>query len=114
MTSQDLQSVAPTLVGEGEGILAADEAVPTSTRWFEALGIQSTEQSRRTYREMLLTTSGAAGPEALEGQLLLWTRAPGPGAGSMARPRRESERGPAGLSQPGPGQWGGECLEVHR
>src|SRR4051812_46289046 len=51
--SLDLESVAEALVAEGKGILAADETVPTLTRRFDTLGIQSTEQSRRTYREML-------------------------------------------------------------
>ncbi len=58
--TRDLQHIASTLVGEGKGILAADETVPTLTRRFDALGIPSTEQSRRTYREMLFTTPGAA------------------------------------------------------
>jgi fructose-bisphosphate aldolase class I len=60
MTSRDLESVAQTLVAEGKGILAADETTPTLTRRFDALGIKSTEQSRRTYREMLFTSPGAA------------------------------------------------------
>src|SRR5262245_38266876 len=60
MTGHDLESVAQTLVAEGKGILAADETVPTLSRRFDALGIQSTEQSRRTYREMLFTSPGAA------------------------------------------------------
>ena len=47
MTSHDLESVALTLVAEGKGILAADETIPTLTRRFDTLGIQSTEQSRR-------------------------------------------------------------------
>ena len=59
MTSHDLQSVALTLVASGKGILAADETIPTLTRRFDALGIQSTEHSRRAYREMLLTSRGA-------------------------------------------------------
>ena len=42
MTSDDLESVALTLVAKGKGILAADETVPTSTRRFDTLGIQST------------------------------------------------------------------------
>ena len=50
MTSDDLESVALTLVAKGKGILAADETVPTLTKRFNTLGIQSTEQSRRTYR----------------------------------------------------------------
>ena len=58
--SHDLVSTAAALVPEGKGILAADETVPTLTKRFDALGIQSTEESRRTYREMLFTSSGAA------------------------------------------------------
>ncbi len=58
--SQDLQKTASTLVARGKGILAADETVPTLTRRLDALGIPSTEQTRRTYREMLFTTPGAA------------------------------------------------------
>ena len=60
MTRHDLQNVALSLVAEGKGILAADETVPTLTKRFDTLGIQSTEQSRRTYREMLFTSPGAA------------------------------------------------------
>jgi fructose-bisphosphate aldolase class I len=60
MTHQDLESVALTLVAEGKGILAADETIPTLTKRFDTLGIKSTEQSRRTYREMLFTAPGAA------------------------------------------------------
>jgi fructose-bisphosphate aldolase class I len=58
--SHDLDSVAAALVVDGKGILAADETVPTLTKRFDTLGIQSTEQSRRTYREMLFTVPGAA------------------------------------------------------
>ena len=60
MMSRDLASVAQTLVAEGKGILAADETVSTLTKRFDTLGIRSTEQSRRTYREMLFTSPGAA------------------------------------------------------
>ena len=58
--SHQLESVAMALVTEGKGILAADETVPTLTKRFDTLGIQSTEQSRRTYREMLFSSPGAA------------------------------------------------------
>lgn len=57
--SQELGRIAATLVADGKGILAADETVPTLTKRFDTLGIQSTEQSRRTYREMLFTAAGA-------------------------------------------------------
>jgi fructose-bisphosphate aldolase class I len=60
MSSSHLESVALALVAEGKGILAADETVPTLTKRFQTLGIQSTEQSRRTYREMLFTCPDAA------------------------------------------------------
>lgn len=58
--SHNLESVAASLVADGKGILAADESVPTLTKRFDILGITSTEQSRRTYREMLFTSPGAA------------------------------------------------------
>ncbi len=45
--SEDLESIAATLVADGKGILAADESVATLTRRFDKLGIPSTEQSRR-------------------------------------------------------------------
>jgi fructose-bisphosphate aldolase class I len=66
--SQDLASVAATLVADGKGILAADESVATLTRRFDTLAIPSTEQSRRAYREMLFTTPGAA--EFISGAIL--------------------------------------------
>ena len=40
--------IAAALVADGRGILAADETVPSLTKRFDALGIQSTEKSRRT------------------------------------------------------------------
>jgi fructose-bisphosphate aldolase class I len=58
--SHELESVASTLVAAGKGILAADETVPTLTKRFEALGILSTAETRRTYREMLFTAPRAA------------------------------------------------------
>jgi fructose-bisphosphate aldolase class I len=66
--SEDLERVAASLVSDGKGILAADESVATLTRRFDSLGIKSTEQSRRAYREMLFTTSGAA--EFISGAIL--------------------------------------------
>jgi len=66
--TQDLPGIALGLVARGKGILAADETVPTLTRRFDALGIESTHQSRRTYREMLFTFPGAA--EFLSGVIM--------------------------------------------
>jgi fructose-bisphosphate aldolase class I len=58
--SQTLEATAKALVADGKGILAADETAPTLTKRFAALNIESTAESRRTYREMLCTTPGAA------------------------------------------------------
>ena len=66
--SEDLESVAAMLVADGKGILAADESVATATRRFDTVGIRSTEQSRRAYREMPFTTPGAA--EFISGVIL--------------------------------------------
>jgi fructose-bisphosphate aldolase class 1 len=56
--NHDLKNITEQLVASGKGILAADETVPTLTKRFDTLGIQSTEESRRTYREMLFTAEG--------------------------------------------------------
>jgi fructose-bisphosphate aldolase class I len=53
-----LESIARALVSPGKGILAADESLPTIQKRFNALKIESTEETRRSYREMLFTTSG--------------------------------------------------------
>jgi fructose-bisphosphate aldolase class I len=60
MSTTDLESAAQALVAGGKGILAADETPPTLTRRLDALKIESTPDSRRTYREMFFTTPGAA------------------------------------------------------
>jgi len=60
MITDDVESVAATLVADGKSILAADETVSTLTKRFDTLGIQSIELSRRTNHEMLFTAPGAA------------------------------------------------------
>lgn len=65
---QDLRAVALNLVSRGKGILAADETVPTLTRRFDVLGIESTHKSRRAYREILFTFPGAS--EFISGVIL--------------------------------------------
>jgi fructose-bisphosphate aldolase class I len=56
--NHDLENITAVLVASGKGILAADETVPTLTKRFDSLGMQSTEDSRRTYRETLFTAAG--------------------------------------------------------
>lgn len=55
---KELTETCSKIAMPGKGILAADESNATITKRFEAVGITSTEQTRRDYREMLLTTPG--------------------------------------------------------
>ena len=55
----ELHDTARALVAEGKGILAADESDSTIKKRFDSIGIESTEVSRRAYRDMLFTTQGA-------------------------------------------------------
>src|SRR6187551_397953 len=56
----DLEATIKKIVDAHKGILAADESTPTITKRFTAVGIESTEDSRRAYRSLLITTPGAA------------------------------------------------------
>ena len=58
MSTNELEAVARSLVEKGKGILAADESLPTIEKRFKSIGVPSTEESRRIYREMLFTTEG--------------------------------------------------------
>ena len=55
----DLNETARALVAPGKGILAADESSGTIKKRFDSIGVESTEDNRRAYREMLFTTEGA-------------------------------------------------------
>src|SRR5215203_2031119 len=68
MDLQKLEETARELVAPGKGILAADESFGTIGKRFEAVGIESSEESRRGYREMLFTTEGIG--EFLSGVIL--------------------------------------------
>jgi fructose-bisphosphate aldolase class I len=56
MNHQELRTVAEALVAEGKGILAADESFPTIEKRFKKIGLPSTEENRRAYRQMLFAT----------------------------------------------------------
>ncbi|MDP8911289.1 MAG: fructose-bisphosphate aldolase, partial [Actinomycetota bacterium] len=58
MALQELETTARALVAEGKGILAADESDGTIKKRFDSIGVESTEENRRAYREMLFTTEG--------------------------------------------------------
>ena len=60
MSGRQLNAVARAMVAPGRGILAADESTPTIKKRFDTISTESTEENRRSYREMLFTTPGAA------------------------------------------------------
>src|SRR5437870_9006373 len=55
---EELERSARALVAPGKGILAADESEGTIKKRFDSIGVESTEENRRSYREMLFTTPG--------------------------------------------------------
>jgi len=59
MNLADLNKVAVAMVAPGKGILAADESTGTIKKRFDAIKVESTEDSRRDYREMLFRSSEA-------------------------------------------------------
>ncbi len=68
MAFSELEATARALVAPGRGILAADESAPTIKRRFDAIGLQSTAQSRRDWRALLFSTPGLG--EAISGVIL--------------------------------------------
>ena len=58
MDKQRLVQTAQALVAKGKGILAADESSGTIKRRFDTINVESTEENRRNYREMLFRTAG--------------------------------------------------------
>ena len=60
MNPNELARVASAMVTKGKGILAADESSGTIKKRFDSIKLESTEEHRRTYREMLFTAQGAA------------------------------------------------------
>jgi fructose-bisphosphate aldolase, class I len=58
MAAQELEATARALVAEGKGILAADESDGTIKKRFDSIGVESTEENRRGYRDLLFTTEG--------------------------------------------------------
>ena len=57
-TAPELELTARALVAPGKGILAADESDGTIKKRFDSIDVESTEDNRRAYRELLFTTEG--------------------------------------------------------
>ena len=58
MRMDDLAKIAKQMVAPGKGILAADESSGTIQKRLDSIGVESTEENRRSYRELLFTTEG--------------------------------------------------------
>jgi fructose-bisphosphate aldolase class I len=58
MGANELHEIAQAIVADGKGILAADESDSTIKKRFDSIGIDSTEENRRAYRDLLFSTEG--------------------------------------------------------
>ena len=68
MDLKELATTAKSIVASGKGILAADESSGTIKRRFDTINVESTEENRLSYREMLFRTKGAS--EFISGVIL--------------------------------------------
>jgi len=68
MDTKLMSETARAMVAPGKGLLAADESAGTAKKRFDTVNVESTEENRRVYREMLFTTSGL--PEYVSGVIL--------------------------------------------
>ena len=68
MDIQDLINTAKSLMSDNKGLLAMDESNPTCNKRFAILGIPQNEETRRAYREMIVTTPGLN--ESISGAIL--------------------------------------------
>ena len=68
MNAQELIDTAKMLVAGDKGLLAMDESNPTCNKRFAQLGIPQTEEARRSYRELIVTTPGLG--ESISGAIL--------------------------------------------
>jgi fructose-bisphosphate aldolase class I len=68
MSAEKLIETAQALVAPGKGILAADESSGTIKKRFDSIGVESTEENRRAYRDLLFTAEGAS--DAVSGVIL--------------------------------------------
>ena len=61
MEFKNITEIANYIVSEGKGILAADESNPTCAKRFDSIGVESSEENRRDYRELLFRSEGMKG-----------------------------------------------------
>ena len=106
MPQTELHETARALVAEGKGILAADESDGTIKKRFDTIGVESTEENRRAYRDLLFTTPGAE--EYISGVILFDETI------RQKRGRRDAVPGAARLEGRHPGHQGRQGREVAR
>ena len=58
MFERELAATAAAMVAPGKGILAIDESGGTIKKRFDLIGVESTVENRRAYRDLLITTQG--------------------------------------------------------
>lgn len=58
MSANNLAAIAQAMVAPGKGILAADESTGTIEKRFKSINVDSTEENRRAYRDMLFSSKG--------------------------------------------------------
>ena len=58
MAADELKAIAQSIVADNKGVLAADESTGTIKKRFDSIGVDSTEENRRAYRNLLFTTPG--------------------------------------------------------
>src|SRR5277367_1407097 len=68
MKTQELTKTVQAMMAGDKGLLAMDESISTCHKRFAPLGIPLTEESRRAYRELIVTTPGLG--EAISGAIL--------------------------------------------
>ncbi|MFT5133287.1 MAG: fructose-bisphosphate aldolase class I [Gammaproteobacteria bacterium] len=66
--ANELEQTARAMVAAGKGILAIDESAPTIKKRFDTINIESTEENRRNYRDLLITAPG--GNDYISGMIL--------------------------------------------
>jgi len=68
MTTNELGSTVQAMLAGDKGVLAMDESIPNCHKRFAALGIPQTEEMRRAYRDLIVTTPGLG--DAISGAIL--------------------------------------------
>jgi fructose-bisphosphate aldolase class I len=92
MNSVKMTGAIRSLLAEGKGLLAMDESNSTCNRRFEKIGIPQTEEYRRAYRELILTTPGL-------GEFISGAKCNGYARRGLYKPEMEKEIEPAGTQR---------------